>query len=287
VKVPTRRYPGKRHFVLAGLLGAALAVLPVMASSGATPTVNATEEVKGSGLYAETTYHWTPPQVEVSSGGNVMFVNSSADVPHGIVWSGGPGTPACESSVPVGPEKSAPKWSGACTFAQAGTYTYYCSVHGPQMSGKVTVNANGTTTVTTTEPAPPGTTTTTSTTPPPAPQSPLAGSASQALKLAKSQRGQAVRGSLAISQAGAGGRLEIGLFAKSAFLATAKRGSVRVGRLVRSSVPAGKLSFSVALSARARRALHRHRRLSLTVKIVLAPPAGHALTIVRAVVLHG
>jgi hypothetical protein len=61
---------------------------------------------------------------------------------------------------------------------------------------------------------------------------------------------------------------------------------VRVGRLVRSSLQAGALSFSVALNARARRALGRHGRLALTVLIVLMPAHGSAVTITRSVVVH-
>ena len=47
--------------------------------------------------------------------------------------------------------------------------------------------------------------------------------------------------------------------------------TVRVGHLVRSSVSAGKMSFVVKLNASARRALKRHHRLALTVKITLTP----------------
>jgi hypothetical protein len=107
------------------------------------------------------------------------------------------------------------------------------------------------------------------------------------LKIAKSQRGGSVKGSINLSQAAAGGRLEIDLFAPSASLAKAKHhAAVRVGRLVRSSLTAGKLTFSVKLNARARGAIKRHHRLALTIKVMLAPASGKALTIVRSVVQH-
>jgi plastocyanin len=269
----------RRYVPLVVLLGAATAILPAIASSETSPTV---EAVNGSGPYGEP-HSWSPTQATVLAGGTVTFVNSSATL-HGIHWSGGPATPSC-SGVPV--ENSEANWKGTCTFAQPGTYTYYCTVHGPEMHGTIVVNESGGVTTTTTT-GTTGTTTTTTTTPPPLEESPLVGSASQALKLAKSQRGTSVKGSVAISKAGAGDRLEIDLLAQSTSLAKAKHhAAVRIGRLVRSSLSAGKLTFSVKLSAKARRALKRHHRLALTVKVVLTPAGGKALTITRSVVEHG
>jgi plastocyanin len=105
------------------------------------------------------------------------------------------------------------------------------------------------------------------------------------------QHGAFVRGSVDIAQSGAGGELAVDLFAKSASLAKAggSGGSrrVRVGVLVRHSISAGKLSFTVTLTARGRAALHRHRRLGLTVQIVLTPVAGVPASVTRSVVLRG
>jgi hypothetical protein len=95
-----------------------------------------------------------------------------------------------------------------------------------------------------------------------------------------------VHGSLAVSQAAAGGRLEVDLLAARASLASAGHTRVRVGRLVRNSLHAGTITFSVALDRRARRALRRHGRLALTVRIVLAPVHGAALTVTRSVLVH-
>jgi hypothetical protein len=58
---------------------------------------------------------------------------------------------------------------------------------------------------------------------------------------------------------------------------------VRVGRFVRSSVGAGETAFVVRLSANARRALRRHHRLALTVKIVLSPVYGETTVLNRSV----
>ena len=44
---------------------------------------------------------------------------------------------------------------------------------------------------------------------------------------------------------------------------------MRVGRLVRSSLKAGRMSFSVPLSSRGKASLRRRRRLLLTAKITL------------------
>jgi hypothetical protein len=97
-----------------------------------------------------------------------------------------------------------------------------------------------------------------------------------------------VRGSLEVSQAGAGGRLEVDLFANSASLAAARRSTrVRVGRLVRNSVSAGKVPFTVGLTPRARKALKRHHRLALTVKIALTPLHGTPVSLTRAVIERG
>jgi hypothetical protein len=181
------------------------------------------------------------------------------------------------------PAASGTKWSGACTFSQPGTYTFYCTVH-PEMTGTITVNAESTTPTTTTAPTttlPP--TTTTPTIPGPS-SSPLIVGPS----LRSSQRGGTVRGSLQVSQAGAGGRLEVDLFANSASLATARHSTrVRVGRLVRNSVSAGNVPFAVSLTPRARRALKRHHRLELTVKITLTPLHGPPFNLTRVVIEHG
>lgn len=500
-----------RHLPFIALLcGATIALLPSLASSATTASVEALNE--GSGLYGET-HRWSPAQVAVTTnGGKVTFANNSSAVPHGIVWKSGPGAPACEEGagkVPVGAGHSGYSWSGACTFTQEGTYSYYCSVHGLAMSGTVYVNAAGalpptatteaatgitengatlrgaidpngqptsyyfnygttagygqktselsvgsdsvnhalsaalnglaagttyhfqiiatyasgastvlggdrtfvtasppgaptasttaaaavgetgatlngqvnpngsattylfnygttssyghttaiasagegatsrevstaltglvpgttyhfqivahnslgdapgldetfttaspppppptTTTTTTTTPTPTGTATTTTatttamtSTPPPAAASagaktasPLAGSASSAIKLASAQHGSSVHGTLDISPAGAGGRLQVDLLAASASLARKHAKPVRIGRYLRASLTAGNLSFSVSLDAQAKRALRRHHRLPVTVQITLAPLHGAAFTTTRSVILRG
>jgi hypothetical protein len=102
-----------------------------------------------------------------------------------------------------------------------------------------------------------------------------------------SQRGEAVHGSVEVSQAAVGGRLEVGLSAGSASVANAHRpAQVRVGRLMRSLLHAGTVSFAVPLTPKAKQALARHRRLALTLKVRLVPVHGSAVGVARKVVLH-
>ncbi len=105
--------------------------------------------------------------------------------------------------------------------------------------------------------------------------------------LSGSQRGAAVHGSAEVSTADGGSRLEVDLLIATATLArkhTAKQ--VRVGRFVRASVAAGKVSFSVSLDAQAKRALRRRGRLPIVVLVTLTPPHGAVVTTTRSVVLH-
>jgi hypothetical protein len=118
--------------------------------------------------------------------------------------------------------------------------------------------------------------------PPPAGSHPLA-----TLALASAQRGNAVHGTVEVPAADGGARLEVELLVQGASLAKVKRPrSSRVGRLVRSSAPAGAVSFTVPLDAAAKRALRRHHKLALIVKIVLTPVHGAAVTLTRSLDLR-
>jgi plastocyanin len=272
----------KRYLPLVALLGALAALVPAIASSE-TPSISAYNE----GLY----YHsWMPATATVSSGGVVKFNNPYSETNHGLKFTGGSAgaTPSC-SGIPLAASEptGATSWGGECTFNKPGTYTFICTVHPTEMKGTITVNPNGstittptrTTTMTPSTPGESGSETTSG--------SPLAGSAVQAIKLASSQHGKSVHGSVEVSQAGVGGRLEVRLLARSASLAKAEHASkVSVGRFLRSSLNAGELSFAVPLTARAKKALRRHTRLALTAQIVLTPTHGAAVTVAKSVVLH-
>jgi plastocyanin len=112
---------------LSALLGVVLLFASAVAGLAAEPTVEAT----GSSL---ANYAWTPSASEVESGGSVTFKNPTA-APHGLVWESGPETPSCTGTSGVGQGN----WSGSCSFAQGGTYAFYCPVHPAQMKGTVTV----------------------------------------------------------------------------------------------------------------------------------------------------
>jgi plastocyanin len=274
-------------FALAALIGAAAAVLPALAAapSEAKLEVNENCEVsawscwttEGSASIAKPT-----KSVTIASGGTVTFVDH-ASTAAAVVWTGS--APACTSV----PTSAITGWEGKCKFEQPGTYKFESSTLWPEYTKyEVVVEgaATGTTPTTTTT-----TTPTTTMTAPTAPSEPSHGSplegGSRALKLAGGQHGSTVHGSIKVSQAGAGGRLEVGLFATGASLAKAGRPrQVRVGQLVRSSLKAGSMSFSVPLSAKGKAALRRHHRLSLTVKVTLTPPHGAAVTLTRVVVMH-
>ena len=280
------------------LLGAAVVVLPAMAVE-ANPSIQAQNIEEG----AVTKHRWTPAQASIEAGGTVTLSNPST-TPHGVEWVSTPGgvKPDC-AGVPVGTSAAASgtKWSGSCSFAAAGVYTFYCTVHGPEMTGTVTVAASGVTTTTMTT----GSTTETQTgsttgtsTGAPGPGAPaamsgpgaagslLAGSASSALKLAAIQHGRSVKGSLAVSPAGAGGTLTVQLLARSAALASAGHRQVQVGRTVRSSLSAGPVAFAVTLNATAKRALRLHGRLALSVRLVLAAAHGPSVTLTRTVTVR-
>lgn len=272
-------------------LAAALVVLPAVAGSETSPTIEA--EDKPGGIYSEEHHAWVPPSVAVGEGGVVTLKNPSSTVPHGVEWVGGPAKPSC-AGIPVGKGMSGTSWGGTCTFAQAGTYTFYCTVHGSEMTGTITVNANGTVAPGPGSPAGPSSPTGPGGSPGGsgsggsvgASGSPFAGGA-KALKLAASQHGRSVHGSIAVSSAGASGELEVSLLATSASLAKAHHPKrVRVGHFVRSSVKAGVVSFAVPLTTRGKSALRRHRRLALTVRIVLTPFYGTPASMTKSVVLH-
>jgi hypothetical protein len=166
--------------------------------------------------------------------------------------------------------------------ADGGDHTFITASPPPSPSSPPPTATTSTTTTsapTTTALAPPMTTSLL----PALPGPPLFGGPS----LRSDQHGSTVRGSLDISPTGAGGRLEVDLLANAASLSKTRRsGAVRVGRLVRAPVSAGRLSFSVQLTPVARHALMRHRRLVLSVKIALTPPNGIAVTLTRTVVVH-
>ncbi len=217
-------------------------------------------------------------KVTIAAGGEVKFADN-ANTAAAVVWTSS--APACTGV----PTSAMTKWEGTCKFEQPGTYKFESSTlfneGGSLNYTKYEIVVEGAATG-----MAPTTTTTTTTPSKPSSGSPLAGG-SRALRLASSQRGSTVHGSIKVSQAGSGGRLEIGLFVADASLAKVGHSKqARVGRLVRSSLKAGSVSFSVPLSTKGKAALRRHRRLALMVKITLTPLHGAAVTVTRGVVVR-
>ena len=285
---------------LAALLGAAVVVLPALAAG--TPAPSEVKLEVAEHCYFKEWPCWNvkgnnPEDIRqiqpftIAQNGTISFEDNEAKYPTDVLWKGA--APSCTSGVPSTPNTS---WSGTCTFANAGEYEFESqdlfndgTFNYTKYKVIVEKSGGGGTTSTTTT-----TTTTTTPTTPTTPSEPSHGSplegglegGSQALKLASSQHGSTVHGQVKVSQADAGGRLEIGLFATSASVAKAGRPAQRVGRLIRSSLKAGNVSFSVPLTANGKAALRRHRRLRLTVKITLTPQHSAAVTLTRVIVVH-
>ncbi len=294
-------------FGFAALLGASAAVLPALA---------APSEAKLEVNYNCDGYKawpcWTLPggtpeyvrATTIAAGGEVTFVDDSS-VAANIAWTGA--APTCSSGVPVSPTPAATGWEGKCKFEAPGDYKFESSAMYPTYRQYEIVVSEPTTTGTTptgtgtgaktvggsSNPSGSGGSSTGSGSPGQgggdAPVgSPFVGSASSACKLPASQHGHAVHGSVDVSSAGAGGRLEVQLLAASASLASAAHSSrMRVGRLVRPSLPAGADKFTVSLDAAARRALRTRGHLALTVKILLTSAGGSVATVIRGVILRG
>jgi hypothetical protein len=282
---------------LSALAGAVVVVLPALAAAPSEVKLEVNENcvlpnwpcwaIAGSG--------GNPPpasKITIAVGGEVIFKDTKTEA--NIEWMGT--APTCSSGVPVSPTPPKTSWEGKCKFEQPGTYRFESSTlfnGGPTedyrkyevvveggTTGPTGTTTSGTTTRTTTS------TTTTASEPGSGHGSPLEGGSS-ALKLAGSQRGSTVHGSIKVSQAGSGGRLEVELLAGGASLSKVRHvGRIRVGRLVRSSLKSGNVSFAVPLSARGKASLRRHRHLALKVKITLSPLQGAAVTLTRGVVLH-
>lgn len=261
-KTSSRRHIGSR--VGPTLLATVVAFAAGLATASLSLADDPTVEASG-GPYG---YYWCPANASVAPGGSVAFRNSSASVMHGLSWKDGPEAPSC-SGVPVDEGKT--NWTGACAFAQAGTYSFFCPVHPTEMEGTITVSAGGSL----------------GGDPPPTSGQPPTGPVANELKLARRQRGGAVRGSLQLLRTGFGSRLVVELTAPRArLLGPSRAGKLRVGRLVRSSPPQGRLRFAVSLGHLARGALLDGKALPLTVKITMTSPEGGTFERTRGVVVR-
>lgn len=117
-----------RRLAIAVVLACGALGLTAAGGLAAEPTI----EVTGNSL---ATYAWTPSTAEIESGGSVAFKNATANS-HGLAWESGPETPKC-TGTPTSLGQG--NWAGSCTFAQGGTYKFYCPIHPTIMKGTVTV----------------------------------------------------------------------------------------------------------------------------------------------------
>jgi plastocyanin len=124
----------RRQLLIGALLGIGSAFAFAGLSSAAGPTIETV------GL------SWSPSTASISTSETVTFKNSSTVTSHGLHWTGGPSTPSCPG-IPGGPGGGT-NWEGDCTFTQAGSYPFVCSVHS-SMTGTVTVSGPSAPTVTT------------------------------------------------------------------------------------------------------------------------------------------
>lgn len=289
----------KRYLPLAAVLGAAIAIVPALAAAGTSAPSEVKLEV-AQNCYIANWPCWNPkgnPEASVSAsevapfriaqGGTLSFEDNDSKAPTDVVWKGA--APTCTGVVEAPPTKTG--WSGTCTFATAGEYEFeseglWVGYGANYTKYKViveTTGGGGTTSTTTTPSSTPSTQTSS---PTPTGESPTGSPFSGAPSIHSSQRGTTVKGSLQIAKAGTGDRLEVDLIATTASLAKAGHKTQVVGRFVSASVSAGQQPFSVKLDAKARKALKRHHRLALKVRITLTPVYGEATSITRSVTLH-
>ena len=170
-------------------------------------------------------------------------------------------------------------------FSQAGTYTLKVKADDglTATAGDVTVTVSEAGDEPTT-PTPPGAPAPTPS-PAPAPVGPpphrTPAPAAHAPDLQRTQRSTVVHGEIKISRAHS--RLQVELLAAKHALGHRGHGHLRVGRLVKTA--SDHAEFALALSAAARRALRRHGKLALEVRITVTPATGTRYTTTRRVTL--
>jgi plastocyanin len=108
------------------VLGLGIAAFFAAASVAAAVTIEGTTDVSA----------WHPNSATIDAGESVTFkVNTT---PHGVAWNAS--SPTSCTGVVGSPGQA--NWEGSCTFSQAGSYAFHCTVHAA-MTGTVTVNSSG------------------------------------------------------------------------------------------------------------------------------------------------
>jgi plastocyanin len=312
----------KRRFLLmglAGVVGALIATVPILTATAA-PTLPMT------GSFTTSDFAFTAGDgsttVNIATGGTVDFSYPTGGNEHNVDFGSGPQPTSCtldgaDQAAPIPAAPTAPGWSGSCTFDSPGTYTFHCDKH-TFMTGTIVVGGDTTTTTTGTQTEPGGGSTTTGTSPTtttmpmnmpmpmptpttggstttktgtsgkPAP-SPLTGSAGNSIKIATTQSGNQVRGTLKISAAGRGGHVLITVLASRSGL---KHGASHGKQLVTlaskrvNGLRPGTAKFTVTVGGTGRKALTTYRRLATIVEIKVTAPGSKTVTYSKSVVLR-
>jgi plastocyanin len=278
---------------------AVVAVLAIAAGAGAAFAVAA----PGAGAPSTGSFTATDPgnpphawvangggdTATIAAGGTVTFGYPSGSSFHNVVFDTSQPTSCTQTAganmgdVPPLPAMAqAPGWAGSCRFDTSGTYAFRCGLHGASMTGTVVVEAAGSTTGTTTG----GSTDPTSTTTPGSGNS-TSPIAKPRAKVTRRQSGTVVRGS--VTTPAGPSRIVVTAFVSNRALSKhrpkkAKR--VRVGSQTKRSTGTAGASFAVKLNASARRALHRRHSLAVSLRIVVTPASGSAVTTTAAVTLR-
>jgi plastocyanin len=112
------------------LIALGVAASAVFTSVAVAATVEGTNSISG----------WNNPNPTVTTAESVIFKNSSMTTSHGVAFDAPPSAPSCPGVVGSPGQTN---WQGTCTFSQAGSYPFHCTVHPSTMTGTVTVNSAG------------------------------------------------------------------------------------------------------------------------------------------------
>jgi plastocyanin len=116
-----------RRLVASGLLGVVAGVCAIIAVEQLAPAARA--EATGGIAVKIDNFTFSPPSLKVKVGTTVMWKNED-DIPHTVV--------ATDKTFKSGALDTDDGYS--FTFAKAGVYEYFCSLH-PHMTGKIEVEA--------------------------------------------------------------------------------------------------------------------------------------------------
>jgi plastocyanin len=119
----------KRAVYIAGVAAGVLIALLLILAGSPNVTANSPKEAPVAAEVKIDNFNFGPATITVAAGTTVTWANRD-DIPHTVVSTDDP--KVFKSKVLDTDEKF------SYTFAKAGTFTYFCSVH-PKMTGKVVV----------------------------------------------------------------------------------------------------------------------------------------------------